>query len=179
MTLKYLGKRFNRKGQTMTEIMLMLPLIFVFMVFMQRVFFLLVLVQKIEIASYYAARRYQLQSHRNTSGGLDSSLKGDIEEYVKKYLGENDYPGLGTVKLDVELTQVWRVVTLTAEVKPLQGGAFLCRYGESVCDTGSFDRDLCASGYEAVCGRGYTIESVKYVGSRDRVLEFTLPGLSN
>lgn len=163
----------------MTEIMLMLPLIFVFMMFMTRIFFLLVLVQKMEIASYYAARRYQLQSHRNSVKYNDSQLEFSIQSYVKEYLGENKFPGLGSVDVDFEATQVWRIVTIKATVETLSGGvkSFLCdRHGEAVCNGYS---NTCHRGYSMMCtSGGYTLESVKYVAPRDRYLEFELPGLS-
>ncbi|HOW89392.1 MAG TPA: pilus assembly protein, partial [Elusimicrobiales bacterium] len=80
----------RRSGQAMTEVVLLFP-IFMLIVFMTaKMFALLVLVQKMEVASYYAARRWQLESHTiaEFAGGYDNNfLKRDIEEKVKGYLG--------------------------------------------------------------------------------------------
>ena len=53
----------SRKGQATTETVLLFPVLVIFIVFIIKIFGLLVLSQKMEIAGFYAARRYQLQSH--------------------------------------------------------------------------------------------------------------------
>ena len=66
MDLSFLRKR---KGQATTEVVLLFPLFVIFAVFIIKIFGLLVLNQKMEIAAFYAARRYQLQ------GGVPDSMQ--------------------------------------------------------------------------------------------------------
>ena len=113
-----------------------------------------------EIASYYAARRWQLESHRNVSFESfdDNSLCPDIESNVKDYLGWNvprtkNFLGMDSVKIcPVQRTQVWNVVTLTVNTRPIT---------MPLIQTGS-----------------YAFEVVKYVPNRDRPIAFVLPGLA-
>jgi len=74
----------DRTGQATTEVVLLLPLFMFFLFAFSKIFAVLVLVQKMEIASYYAARRWQLESHRNVSFESfdDNSLCPDIESNV-------------------------------------------------------------------------------------------------
>src|SRR5580658_5892474 len=77
------------KGQATTEVVLLMPL-FMFLLFaFAKIFSMLLLVQKLEIASYYAARRWQLESHRNANyvGSDFSNLLPDIQTNVNNYLG--------------------------------------------------------------------------------------------
>ncbi len=51
----------------MTEVLLLFPMFMVILFITVKIFALLVLIQKMEIASYYAARRWQLESHLNAN----------------------------------------------------------------------------------------------------------------
>jgi Flp pilus assembly protein TadG len=51
---------FNRKGQATTEVVLLFPIFFILALFVIKIYGLLVVVQKTEIASFYAAKRWQL-----------------------------------------------------------------------------------------------------------------------
>jgi len=50
-------RRSATRGQATTEVVLLLPLFMFFLFAFAKVFAMLVLVQKMEVASYYAARR--------------------------------------------------------------------------------------------------------------------------
>jgi len=155
----------GRKGQATTEMALLFPLFMFFVFAFVKVFALLILVQKIEIASFYAGRRWQLESHRNASYETwdEGSLRRDIQSKVMGYLGYGSSAGTfldlvnycqnGKVPgVAVERTQVWNVVTVTACTKPLD----LAFYKTT----------------------GYVFESTKYVPNRDRPIAFVLPGLN-
>ena len=152
--------RIGRSGQATTEVVLLLPLFMFFLFAFSKIFAVLILIQKMEIASYYAARRWQLESHRNVAFEPhdDNTLCPHIESMVKDYLGWNDprtknFLGLNSVKIcPVSRTQVWNVVTLTVTTRPIN---------LALLQTGS-----------------YTFEVVKYVPNRDRPIAFVLPGLS-
>lgn len=146
------------RGQATTEVVLLLPLFMFFLFAFSKVFALLVLVQKLEVASYYAARRWQLESHRNVQYERfdDSSLMRHIESMVTSYIGFNDpqtrnFLGLQSVRIRVTRTQVWNVVTLTVRTNPVR--------------VPLFQND------------GFKFEVVKYVPNRDRPIAFVLPGL--
>lgn len=146
------------KGQATTEVVLLLPLFMFFLFAFSKVFALLILVQKMEIASYYAARRWQLESHRNVNfeGFDDGALKFHIEQRVREYLGFSDartrgFLGLQSAGLNVTRTQVWNVVTLTVRTNPANVPLWK--------------------------NQGFKFEVVKYVPNRDRPIAFVLPGL--
>ncbi|MBI5631055.1 MAG: hypothetical protein HY921_09240 [Elusimicrobia bacterium] len=125
-----------------------------------KIYGLLILTQKLEIASYYASRRWQLESHRNAAyeGFDDGALKSDIKRRVSQYLGYGDSTGsfLGlvgpAVQLDITRTQVWNVVTLTARTRSVDI-AWMYHAPE------------------------FKFEVTKYVPNRDRPIAFVLPGL--
>ena len=151
----------RRKGQATTEVVLLVPLFMFFLFGFAKIFAILVLVQKLEIASYYAARRWQLESHRNVAyEGFDSgSLRQDILSKVNEYLGYGtrnarylDLDG-GTASLEVKRTQVWNIVTLKVQTKP-------------------YSTPLLKA-------KGFTFEVTKYVPNRDRPIAFVLPGIGN
>ena len=163
MTLKNL-RISGRRGQATTEVVLLFPIFMFFMFAFAKVFAMLILVQKLEIASYYAARRWQLESHRNVDFEADDSgpLRSDIEQKVSRYIG---YDGGATEKfLDLvyvsgsgasfncERTQVWNVCTLTVKTRPIEVG-WMWK------------------------SNGFTFEVTKYVPNRDRPIAFVLPGL--
>ena len=175
--------RRGRKGQAMTEVVLLFP-IFMIIVFMTaKMFALLVLVQKMEIGSYYAARRWQLESHLNSEFAAswdDTFLKKDIEDKVRGYLGfetpaVKKFLNLRSGTIDVVRTQVWNVVTLTVTTDPA-GIGLLCKYPKQVVCAAPYGAD-CINGYEYLCSGGKQLEVVKYVPNRDRPIQFVLPGL--
>jgi hypothetical protein len=151
----------KRRGQAMTETVLMFPLLMFFLFAFAKIYALLILVQKIEIASFYAARRWQLESHRNVQfvQSNDGQLQNDIQSKVSQYLGYDDASGAFLdlsgqhAQLDISRTQVWQVVTLTVKTHPLN----MPFYKSS----------------------GFTFEVTKYVPNRDRPIPFVLPGLQN
>lgn len=169
-------RRLGRKGQATTEVALLFPLFIFFLLAFAKVFALLILVQKLQIASFYAARRWQLESHRNASyeTSFDTpQLMPNISNHVCSYLGYADgcsvptpnFLDLGTrcvtsntcpnstqPGVTVQRTQVWNVVTTTVCTNPLNL-AFYKTQGFTFCDT-------------------------KYVPNRDRPIAFVLPGLN-
>ncbi len=146
------------RGQATTEVVLLLPLFMFFLFAFAKIFAMLVLVQKMEIASYYAARRWQLESHRNVvfEGWDSSTLRQDIQNKVSEYLGYGTrnaaYLNLEgrRADLDIQRKQVWNIVTLKVVTRP-------------------FNTPLLKS-------RGFTFQVVKYVPNRDRPIAFVLPG---
>lgn len=167
---RHLSGRFGRRGQATTEVVLLFPIFMFFLFAFAKIYAMLILVQKMEIASYYAARRWQLESHRNVDyeGDDMGSLREDIERRVSEYLGFgalSDEYGQSTekfldlvrltgsgAKLGITRTQVWNIVTLTVKTRPLE----------------------IAWMYKSP---GYTFEVTKYVPNRDRPIKFVLPGL--
>ena len=149
----------RRKGQAMTETVLLFPLFMFFLFAFAKIYALLILVQKVEIASFYAARRWQLESHRNAAYiDLDQNvLQSDIQAKVSEYLGYGSSAGRfldltgQSAQVDINRTQVWQVVTLTVKTHPINM---------------PFYRST-----------GFTFEVTKYVPNRDRPIAFILPGL--
>ena len=151
-------RRSPSKGQATTEVVLLFPLFMFFLFAFTKTFALLVLVQKMEIASYYAARRWQLESHRNVKFERSDNgpLCKDIENVVQDYLGfrtpTQNFLGLQSAKIcPVTRTQVWNVVTLQVRTRPVNLPLFK--------------------------NKGFKFEVVKYVPNRDRPIAFVLPGL--
>jgi hypothetical protein len=156
----------NRLGQATTEVVLIFPILCFFGFAFAKIFGMLILVQKVEIASYYAARRWQLESHRNFEYEGDDSgqLRNDIEQKVKQYVGYDGgkvqnwldltdaCPNGERVGLAVERTQVWNVVTVIVCTKPVD----------------------VAWMYHSP---GWAFKVTKYVPNRDRPIAFKLPGL--
>ncbi len=145
----------------MTETVLLLPMFVFFLWAFGKIFATLILVQKMEIASYYAARRWQLESHRNYAyiGHDEGVLSSDIVKKVSEYLGYGtpigkflDLDGAGP-ELKIERTQVWQVVYMRVRTKPV----------------------AVAWMYKS---KGYDFEVTKYVPNRDRPIAFELPGMN-
>jgi len=153
----------------MTEVVLLFPIFMFFLFAFAKVFALLILMQKLEIASFYAARRWQLESHRNASyeGWDEATLRPDIEKEVNLYLGYGTPAAKFLDLIDsclpspncptqhgvtVQRTQVWNVVTVTA----------------------------CTRGLEMPLYKttGFVVCSTKYVPNRDRPIAFVLPGVA-
>jgi hypothetical protein len=171
-------RRREEKGQATTEVVLLFPLFMFFLVAFMKLFALLVLVQKLQIASFYAARRWQLESHRNAtyeSSFDDPQLRPDIESKACEYLGyaagggcgvptpnflnlnnscqpSSSCPNSNAPGVQVQRTQVWNVVTTSVCTSPINL-AFYKVPGFTLCDT-------------------------KYVPNRDRPIAFVLPGLT-
>lgn len=157
--------KLGRKGQATTEVVLLFPIFMFFLFAFAKIFAMLILVQKMEVASYYAARRWQLESHRNVDfEGFDAgALQDSIQQNVSSYLGfgtSNEsfldlvhLTGPGA-KFACDRTQVWNVCTLTVKTKPI---------------------DI-AWMYHSP---GFKFEVTKYVPNRDRPIAFVLPGGGN
>ncbi|MCX5790194.1 MAG: hypothetical protein NTX64_17055 [Elusimicrobia bacterium] len=158
--------RGRGRGQATTEVVLLVPLFMLFLFLFAKVFALLVLVQKMEIASYYAARRWQLESHRNVfyeasdAGGLLFDIKRGVNEYLGTGTRNGRYLDLeGNADVKVTRTQVWNIVTLTVRTKPLSSPVFK---------------------YLSMKNRGgFTFSVTKYVPNRDRPIAFQLPGVAS
>ncbi len=179
-----LKKTFKRRtGQAMTEVLLLFPMFMVILFITVKIFALLVLIQKMEIASYYAARRWQLESHLNANyaASYDNNfLRGDIEEKVKGYLGfdtpsVSKFLNLRSLNLNIVRTQVWNVVTLTLTTNAA-GIGMLCKYPKQVVCAAPYGSE-CLAGYDYLCTGGKKLEVIKYVPNRDRPIQFVLPGL--
>jgi hypothetical protein len=162
----------KEEGQATTEVVLLFPLFVFFLIAFAKIFALLILVQKLEIASFYAARRWQLESHRNAQyyGWDQSNLLRSINTNVLAYLGYDTKSVSSFLDLDgscrstttcpanqpgvtVQSAQVWNVVTVTACTKPLSLPFYTTP--------------------------GFVFCSTKYVPNRDRPIAFVLPGLQN
>ncbi|HAH31321.1 MAG TPA: hypothetical protein DCL44_03290 [Elusimicrobia bacterium] len=169
----------------MTEVVLLFPIFMIIVFITAKIFALLVLVQKMEIGSYYAARRWQLESHLNAdyAGWDNGTLKADIEKKVKTYMGFDDtkaggayqFLNLRSLTLDVVRTQVWNVVTLKVETSPARI-KLLCLYPKQAICAYPYGAE-CNNGYDYICVGGKSLEVIKYVPNRDRPIQFVLPGL--
>ncbi|MDD2806597.1 MAG: hypothetical protein PHV33_13680 [Elusimicrobiales bacterium] len=172
----------GRSGQAMTEVVLLFPLFLVIVFMTAKIFAILVLVQKLEIASYYAARRWQLESHLSADWANwdETTLKKDIEKNVRGYLGfetpaVSKFLNLKDMKIEVVRTQVWNVVTLTVTTNPA-GVKILCKYPKQAVCTYPYGA-ACMNGHDYLCQGGKQLEVIKYVPNRDRPIQFVLPGL--
>lgn len=172
----------GRTGQAMTEVVLLFPLFMIIVFITAKIFALLVLVQKMEIASYYAARRWQLESHLNAEWTVwdQNTLLRDIEKNVRGYIGfdtiaVSKFLNLKEMKLDVVRTQVWNVVTLSVSTHKA-GVKILCKYTKNAVCAYPYGA-ACSIGYDYLCGGNRQLEVIKYVPNRDRPIQFVLPGL--
>ena len=168
----------SRKGQATTETVLLFPVLVIFVLFIIKIFGLLVLSQKMEIAGFYAARRYQLQSH--TTDYLQRwdrrFLAKDIQTKVENYLGF-DNPGmkrllsLKDLKLEFNTSGTWTRVVLTVFTAPPRI-KFLCDYDKlSLCK----DDMMCLKGFAFLCETGGQLQVIKYIGPNERVLPYVRP----
>lgn len=169
----------SKRGQATTEVVLLFPLFVIFILFIIKIFGLLILSQKMEIAGFYAARRFQLQSHE-TDYYADTwdrrFLKKDIQKKVENYLGF-DNPGmrkflsLSELKMDIETSGTWTKVILTAHTRPPRI-RFLCNYNkDKVCEQDA----KCLKGYAFLCETGGQVEIIKYVGHNERPSPYQRP----
>jgi hypothetical protein len=176
--LKGLRRIFrNKHGQATTEVTLMFPIFMIIFFITAKFFALLVIVQKLEIGSVYAARRWQLESHKRPQyQNFDyGALKGNIQAKVSDYIGMNNpvvknFLGLQSVQVDVTRTAVFNIVTLRVTASA-SAGRLLC---SGSCE--NWGR-ACEIGFDYLCGGGDVLEVVKYVPSRDRPIQYNLPGL--
>lgn len=177
-------KHKKRFSQAMTEVVLLIPIFMIVTFFIAKIFALLILIQKMEIAAYYTGRRWQLESHMNVRYMNDDHtvLLESIRKVVADYLGYNSrvrgFLGLSGTGPDIEITrtQVWNVVTIRVQTTS-SGIRLLCKYPEGSVCTGPFNNKYCFSGYDFMCRHGRVLEIVKYVSNRDRPIAFVLPGL--
>jgi len=174
--------RQGRPGQAMTEVVLLFPIFLVIVFATAKIFALLVLVQKLEIASYYAARRWQLESHLNADHVHwdETVLKDDIMKSVRGYIGfdtpaVSKFLNLKDMKMEIVRTQVWNVITLTVITNPA-GIKLLCKYPKQAVCTSPYGA-ACMNGHDYMCQGGKQLEVIKYVPNRDRPIKFVLPGL--
>ncbi len=176
--------RRGRKGQAMTELVLLFPMFLIIFFLTSQIFALLVLVQKLEIGSYYAARRWQLESHLSADHMTwdDNSLLPDIKKNVSRYLGFDnqvvrDFLGLSSLDIKVVRTQVWNIVTVTVGTKRTSTGTkLLCKFPKQAVCTSPYGA-ACMSGHDYICGGGRQLQVIKYVPNRDRPVQFVLPGI--
>lgn len=169
----------NRRGQATTEMVLLFPVLIIFVLFIIKIFGLLVLNQKMQIAGTYAARRYQLQSHVTEyyEKGWDRRfLKKDVQRKVEEIIGFNN-PGmrqflsLNSFRLDVNTDNNWTKITLTANTKAPRI-KFLCNYDKDrVCDRDRY----CLRGYSFLCENGARIQVIKYAGKNERPAPYARP----
>lgn len=175
MNLRFLRRR---SGQATTEVVLLFPLFVIFAIFIIKIFGLLVLNQKMEIAAFYAARRFQLQS-----GEADAMqtwnkrfLEKDIKKKVEDHLGFNNagmrtFLSLNRFNLEIITSGTWTKVVLTAYTKPPRI-RFLCNYDKfAVCK----NDERCFRGYEYLCDTGGAIKVEKWAGKNDRVIPYIQP----
>lgn len=160
-------RRRSDSGQAMTEMVLLFPIFLMFLFGFVNIFSLLVLVQKVEIASVYAATRWEYEAHRNGAyEGFDMGpLRSDILRQARDYIGFNNAVlrknlSLADCTLDVTDTQVWSVVTLKVTTKPWALQSLMTPQNAGPTQT----------------ARGFTFESTKYVPKRDRPISYILPG---
>lgn len=169
----------KKNGQATTEVVLLFPLFVIFILFIIKIFGLLVLSQKMEIAGFYAGRRYQLQSH--TTDYYHNTwdrrfLIKDIKKKVENYLGfDNEgmkkFLSLNEFKLDVVTSGTWNKVTLIARTKPPRI-RFLCNYNKDhVCG----HDEKCLKGYGFLCETGGEIKVIKYIGNNERPNPYARP----
>ena len=147
--------------------------------FIIKIFGLLVLNQKMQIAGTYAARRFQLQSHVTEyyERGWDRRyLKKDIQRKVEEIIGINN-PGtrqflsLNSFKMNINTDDNWTKITLTANTKAPRI-RFLCNYDkDKVCDRDRY----CLRGYSFLCEDGAKIEVIKYAGKNERPAPYARP----
>ncbi len=181
-----INKFRNRKSQAMTEVVLLFPIFMIVFFFVAKIFALLVLIQKMEVAAYYAGRRWQLESHLYSgyaSGWDETFLKQNIKEKVAEYIGFNN-AGIrrflnlkdNGLELEITRTQVWNIVSIKVYTNPA-GIKLLCKYPKQAVCVERFQNKYCETGYDFICTSGKALEVIKYVPNRDRPIAFVLPGL--
>ncbi|MDR0646428.1 MAG: pilus assembly protein [Elusimicrobiota bacterium] len=171
----------SRRAQATVEVTLLLPIFVILGFFVFKVYGLLVVVQKTEIAAYYAGRRWQLESHKSLDHVPwdNNVLRKDIEDKVRDILDFNNPAlkkarSLRSVSFNVERGELWNTLTLTVRMYPPRI-PFICKYDKlKVCDK-PYGQD-CLKGYNFLCEGGGTISVTKNVVNRDRPNAWLLPG---
>ena len=171
----------SRRGQATTEVVLLFPLFFILTLFIIKIYGLLLLVQKAQIAGFYAGRRWQLESHRALQFHQwdKNFLQRDIEKKVQAYLGFNNpaqkkFLAMRRVKLEIGRTNVWNTVTITINTYPPRI-PFLCAYDKRIVCEYPYG-DACMKGYNFICENGGDVIVTTNVLNRDRPHPFVLPG---
>jgi len=148
-------------GQATVELVLLVPLFLICAIGIIKIFALSVMVQKMELASYYAGRRWMLESHKNAAyASWDQRfLVRDIESKIAQFLGAGDpfkESLLGfkrqDIRFTVEPTIIYGVLTLNVHTKGLI----------------PFRPELAKEW-----------EIVKYVPTRDRPIRWNIPSLAS
>ena len=180
-SLNIFHKLRSRRGQATTEVVLLFPLFFILTLFIIKIYGLLIVVQKAEIAASYAGRRWMFESHRAQQYHQwdRNFLQRDIERKVQDFIGYNNqsqrkFLSLRGVKLEIERTNVWNVLTLTINTHPVRI-PLLCAYDKRIVCQYPYGT-ACMRGYRYICEDGGTIEVIKNVVNRDRPISFILPG---
>lgn len=150
----------GKKGQATTEMVLLVPLFLIVAIGIVKLFALAVMVQKMELASYYAGRRWMLESHKNAAyaGWDQNTLSKDIERWVASFLGAGDETKeklLGFARQDirfrVEPTIIYSVLTLKVRTEGL------------IPFRPSLEKEW---------------EIIKYVPTRDRPIHWNVPSIN-
>lgn len=160
----------NNKGQATAEVVLAMLFIVPFALAFAKLFLVMVSVQKMEIASYYAARRWYLESHRNPSYspkdgagsctdpgvcGLNAggNLCSNILGCVSRYMGCTEGAWIRNCALSVAQYPTMNQVRVKAEIQILPDSYFF---------PGGFSRRIAVT---------------KNVPFRDRPISYVLPGM--
>ena len=124
MTRKKSSLLTSPRGQAMTEMVLLVPLFLIFAIGIIKIFALSIMVQKLELASYYAGRRWMLESHKNArwTPWDQNNLRKDIERWVADYLGAGDdfkekLLGIRREDIHFKVNQTILYAVLTLKVK--------------------------------------------------------------
>lgn len=175
----------NKKGQATIEVVLLLPLFIIFILIVIRIFAMLSLKQKMEIATLYAARRWQLESHVDVRHApYDKNiLYKNIQKKVDTLIGldkpaAKKFMDITAVELTINPSVNWREVDLTVYIKPPRLG-ILCKYDKQiVCKHQPRPRNyqkFCYLGYNYICGSGGKMSVKKVVSLKPRTYEWELP----
>ena len=178
---RYFNYLRSRRGQATTEVVLLFPIFFILALFIIKIYGLLIVLQKAEIASAYAGRRWQLESHRATkytSGWDKNFLIPSITKQVQNYIGFNNpatrkFLSLRKVDVDIKRYEVWNVITITVATYPPRI-PLLCSYDKREVCKRPYGQ-ACMRGYNFICETGGTLQVVKQVPNRDRPIGFILP----
>ena len=171
----------SKRGQATTEVVLLFPIFFILALFIIKVYGLLIVLQKAEIASAYAGRRWQLESHRAvkyTQSWDKNFLIPSIKKQVQEYIGYNNpamrkFLSLRKVEVDIKRYEVWNTITITVATYPPRI-PLLCNYDKREICKSPYGQ-ACMRGYNFICETGGTIQVVKQVPNRDRPIGFILP----
>ena len=175
---RYFSLLRSKRGQATTEVVLLFPIFFILALFIIKIYGLLIVLQKTEIASAYAGRRWQLESHRNLKymQSWDKNfLIPSIKQQVQDYIGFNNpakrkFLSLRRVDVDIKRYEVWNTITITVATYPPRI-PFLCSYDKREVCKNPYGQ-ACMRGYNFICETGGTIQVVKQVPTRDRPISF-------